>query len=331
MWIRILLLILLIPFFQNCSKPGATVFEDHRLAQEAEIKICLLGDLGMDTPHQKEIAKALDKEECHRIFFLGDLVYPDGIESINDPVLEKNFLSYYTPLLSHSPRLIINLLLGNHDHQGNASAWMDLAQQNQGYFFPYYYYMVDYGGLCMVALDTSFYFYKEKLPEAAEQTIWLTQLHSRLKDCEVKVALTHHPFKGGSHSGSKDWNDSEGSLRAFFETYIIGKFDLLISGHVHLIADDGRDAGTKLLLSGTGGEVRGDGRAGFIVLTWAQDNPKRIGYRLKYVDTVVNVINDDVTGHEEQEASEEEFINKMKLDAPSTFWDRIILWFSRFM
>lgn len=275
-----------------CAKPKATVFEDKRLSQEDEVKFCFLGDLGMDTDHQKAIASAMEREGCQRIFFLGDLVYPAGIQSADDPLLESNFLKYYRPLLEKNPDLIFGLLLGNHDHQGDPKAWIKLYQQEPSFFFPHYYYFVDYGGLCVVALDTSFYYYNERVAEALEQTTWLTKLEPRLKDCDVKVALSHHPFKGGGYSGSKDWEGAQGALKTFLDTYVIGKFDIHLAGHVHILQDDGKDEGTRMLISGTGGENRGDGASGYIVLRWDPSNPKRVGYSLRKVDTITNVYND---------------------------------------
>lgn len=289
---------------QSCSKPKAMVFEDNRLAQENIVKFCLVGDLGRDTPHQQAIADALEREECHRIFFLGDLVYPKGISSKNDPELENKFLKYYLPLVDKDPNLIINLILGNHDHKGDPTAWRDVAKSDERFFFPYYYYMIDYGGLCMLAMDTSFYYYTKLVAEAGEQSAWLLQLQSRLKDCDVKVALTHHPLKGDSYAGSMDWKGATGELKLFLETSIIGKFDMHITGHVHILANDGKDEGTRLLISGAGGEVLGGGRGGYVVLRWEPQNPKRIGYSLRYVDTEVNVYGEDSESPIQQEESE---------------------------
>ena len=281
-------MLLLILVSYSCGKPEATVFEDKRLAEEELVKICLTGDMGKDTPHQKEIAEAMEREGCQRIFMLGDLIYPSGISSASDSELEEKFLSYYQPLIDRNPDLIIGLILGNHDHKSDPSAWLDVSKKYPGFFFPNYYYMVDYGGLCMVALDTSFYYYMDKVKEMAEQTKWMTQLQSRLKDCKVKVALTHHPLKGDYFS---DWKGAEGALKAFLETYIIGKFDVHAAGHVHVVADDGKDEGTRLLISGAGGEVSGGRRPGYIVLTWEPANPKRLGYLIREIDIDVNVFN----------------------------------------
>lgn len=305
--------------FQGCSKPKASVFKDTRLAQEEEVKFCLLGDLGRNTAHQKAMAEALDREDCHRIFFLGDLVYPSGIDSVNDPGLQSKFLDYYLPLLEKNPDLYINLVLGNHDHKGDPAAWRDVAKRHEGFFFPYYYYMIDYGGLCMVAMDTSFYYYTKMVAEAGEQSTWLLKLQPRLKECEVKVALTHHPLKGDSYAGSMDWNGATGGLKAFLEGSVIGKFDLHITGHVHVLVDDGKDEGTRMLISGTGGEILGGGRPGFVILRWEPHNPKRVGYSFRYIDVDVNVFADEPADPVKQEQSDEEpedIINKQGVEEP---------------
>lgn len=310
----LLLLLFILHVINSCAKPKATVFKDYSLRQEEQVKICLIGDLGQGTEFQETIANALNKEKCHRIVMLGDLVYPSGISSTSDTLLEEKFLKYYDPLFEENPDLVYLLMLGNHDHQGEPSAWKSLYKKDSRYFFPNYYYFVDYGGLCLVALDTSFYFYKEKLAEAAEQTQWLNELQPRLKDCDVKVAVSHHPFKGGNYDGSADWKGAEGSLKVFLDSYVIGTFDLHIAGHVHILEDDGKDEGTHMLISGTGGENRGTGRSGFVVLTWDPSNSKRVGYHLKYVDTQVNVFNDTLTPQEEAERHPSEIINKTKLE-----------------
>lgn len=262
------------------------MFEDKRLAQEELVKICLTGDTGKNTPLQQEIAEAMEREGCQRIFILGDVIYNSGIDSANDPELEEKFLKYYLPLLNRNPELEIGIILGNHDHKKDPSAWLNVAKKYPGVFFPNYYYMVDYGGLCLVALDTSFYYYADKVKEMAEQTKWMTQMQSRLKECDVKVALTHHPLKGDYFS---DWKGASGPMKAFLETYIIGKFDVHAAGHVHVTSDDGEDEGTKLLISGSGGEVSGGRKPGYIVLTWEPSNPKRLGYILREIDVEPNV------------------------------------------
>jgi hypothetical protein len=273
-----------------CAKPKATVFIDKRLAQEEVIKICFTGDMGKDTLHQKEIADALKREACHRIFLLGDLVYPSGIDSIKDREFIDKFQAYYEPLLQEDPDLVIGLILGNHDHKGDPTAWADVSKVHEGFFFPNYYYMIDYGGLCLVALDTSFYYYLSDVSEVPQQTAWIQSLRTRLKECKVKVAMTHHPFKGRGLDAEDDWEGASGALKFFLDSYIIGTFDIHIAGHVHVIADDGKDEGTRMLISGAGGEVRADNKPGYIVMNWQSANPKKISYALRFIDVETQVV-----------------------------------------
>jgi predicted phosphodiesterase len=288
-------------FYQACSEPKATVFEDNRLAQEEQVRVCLLGDLGRGTSHQQAMVEALEREECHRIFFLGDLVYPRGIKSLNDPELEERFLKYYLPLVEKNPHLIVNIILGNHDHKEDPAAWKDVSKLYPQFFFPHYYYLIDYGGLCFVAMDTSFYYYTKLVKEMVEQTNWLNKMQSRIKKCDVKIAVSHHPLKGGGLPGSKGWKGASGPLKVFLKTYVIGKMDMHIAGHVHILRDEGKDEGTRLLISGTGGENLGEEKPGFVVLNWSPLNPKAVSYYFRRLDTDVNVFQDEVQSREEQE------------------------------
>lgn len=298
--------------FFSCSGPKQTVFEDKSLLHEENVKFCFSGDMGKDTEHQKTIAKAMNEENCHRIFFLGDLVYPKGIESVNHEDFQKKFLYYYEPLLDENPNLIINILLGNHDHKGKPDAWKKISSINERFFFPGYYYMIDYGGICFVALDTSFYYYLNQVTETAQQTAWIQKLQPRLKECEVKIALTHHPFKGRGLDRYDDWEGTSGALKVFLDTYVIGNFDIHLAGHVHLIADDGRDEGTRMLISGAGGETRGDNKAGYIVLNWQPKNKKRISYTLREVDIETTVIDESL--QEMEDYDNEYIINKSAVE-----------------
>jgi hypothetical protein len=311
----------------SCARPEALVFEDKIESQE-EIKICMIGDMGMGNKFQQEMAYALENEACDRIYFLGDLVYPKGIKSVDDPELEEKFLSYYSSLFEKNPDLKINLLLGNHDHAGDPSAWKDVDKKYKGYFFPNYFYMVDYGGLCIVALDSSFYYYGDKVAETGKQTLWLSRMQSRLKKCKVKVAVTHHPFKGGGlTAGEDDWEGASGALKAFLDTYVIGNFDIHVAGHVHTVADDGKDEGTRMLVSGAGAEAQGPTLPGYVVLKWNPSNPKSIGYRIEHVN--LEIVDAGETPQEQQDHHEmhayEKLIPKTRVEETwyTKIWDMI--------
>lgn len=307
----------------SCAKPKATVFLDKSMEEQENVKFCFTGDMGTASETQAAMAEAIKGEECDRLFLLGDLVYPKGIKSIDDEEFKTKFLDFYLPLLEENPNLIINLVLGNHDHKGKPEAWKRVGEVHERLFFPNYYYMMDYGGLCVAAFDTSFYYYLNSVSELADQTAWMQGLQSRLKDCKVKVALSHHPFKGGGIASEDDWEGSSGALKAFLDRYVIGVFDVHIAGHVHIVAYDGKDEGTTMLISGAGGEVRGKDKPGFVVLNWQPGNPRRLGYVIKHVDVTPGVFDD--TQYEEAEGEAEHVINKTHVEdnVLSRFWGRM--------
>lgn len=330
--LSILLLISL--FIVSCAKPKGGVYKDSALSEEENVKFCFTGDMGKDTPHQEAIAEALKREECHRIFFLGDLVYPDGIDSINDEEFTGKFLAYYEPLLQENPNLKINLVLGNHDHKGKPEAWKRVSQINERFFFPDYYYMLDYGGLCFVALDTSLYYYLSDVSETTAQTTWIQALQKRLKeDCDVKVAVTHHPFKTVGYDAADDWEGSSGALKTFLDTYVIGVFDIHLAGHVHVVVDDGVDEGTRMLTSGAGGEVRSNNRPGYIVLNWQPDNPKRVSYNIKYVDVEPTVVDETSDAQMQEENPYDHIIRRHAVEggAVLNLWGKIKAFIEQFL
>jgi 3',5'-cyclic AMP phosphodiesterase CpdA len=169
-----------------------------------------------------------------------------------------------------------------------------------------------------VALDTSFYYYLSEVGEITEQTRFIQGLQSRLKDCDVKVAVTHHPFIGRGYDAEDDWEGSSGALKAFLDTYVIGVFDIHLAGHVHVVVDDGKNEGTRMLISGAGGETRAGNRAGYIILNWQPSNPKRIGYQIKYLDTQTVVADESSTDGRQEEVehgSKDEIIRRSYVEA----------------
>lgn len=175
----------------------------------------------------------------------------------------------------------------------------------------------------MVALDTSFYYYLSEVSETTEQTRFIQELQKRLKDCDVTVAMTHHPFKGTGYDSEDEWEGSTGALKVFLDTYVAGTFDIQISGYVHVVVDDGKDEGTRMLISGAGGETRAGNPAGFIVLNWQPKNPKRIGYQIRYIDTETTIVDETfVNDRQEQEEGYSEIVPKkhVELNIFMRFW-----------
>jgi tartrate-resistant acid phosphatase type 5 len=274
---------LFILLISSCANRRNSIIQEE--VSDEVVKLCLLGDLGHDSPIQKKVADALLQEDCSRIYFLGDLIYPDGITDANDPELEEKFLSYYRPLYKKNPDLQISLMLGNHDYAGDTEAWFKVANENKNIFFPSYYYLEKLSGICMLVLDTNLYVYGEYVLPAIKQMSWLENIENELEECDITVAMAHHPYDGSDYKES--WEGARGVMKEFLDRWVIGQVDMYIAGHLHILKDDGEKEGTRLLISGAGGEVQNKKDSpGYVVLTYNPQAPNKLLYSLRKIQMI---------------------------------------------
>lgn len=236
---------------------------------EGKVKFCFIGDSGFGSKQQAQVAKALVKEGCHSVHHVGDIIYPDGFSSIDDPLFENNFMRFYQPVMEGPNKPHFYLIMGNHDYQGDVKVWKKISKQYPQIFFPDPYYFVDMQGICFVHLDTNLLKYGVYFIQAIKQMAWLSGLEDELKNCQTTVALTHHPYQSRGHHGK-----ATGTVKWFLSSRIIGKFDYLISGHDHILSDEGREEGTHMLISGAAGDVDSGEDIGFIILEAQVENGK---------------------------------------------------------
>lgn len=223
---------------------------------ETTTKLCFIGDVGVDSKTQEKVSEALKNEGCHWVHFLGDLVYPNGITSPKDPQFHQKFWKYYQEL----PQMF--LILGNHDYRQDYHHWTKLSEKHPNLFFPNPYYLIKDKNICIVHLDTNYYKLFIHFAQASKQTSWLENLHPKMQSCKVKIALTHAPFK----SRGKKHGEATGLVKDFLQEQIIGKFDYLISGHEHILSDEGVLKGTRMIISGAGGTPDLGEAAGYYVM-----------------------------------------------------------------
>ena len=209
--------------------------------------ICVIGDSGTGDNNALAVASALESMDCNQIRILGDIVYPSGIASAEDPLLQQNLLKPYQYFLKNN--IPIFLILGNHDHKQNSAAWLKVAEQYPALKFPNFYYAEDWGEVCFVNLDTSYYEKVYFVHERQPQTLWLRKTLEKLANsCKFSIGTGHHPYRSSGSHGDASW-----LLSVFFEDELIGKIDLYLSGHDHHLSDEGTANGTRLLISGAGG------------------------------------------------------------------------------
>ena len=206
------------------------------------------------------MAELLRKEKCHSIHFTGDIIYDKGLKNRHDKKFFSKFWDHYGPLTEIDHRPTLYVVLGNHDHEGSVEAWVELSQKHPKLFFPSPYYLVKMNDVCLTHFDSRFW---TNYLMRYNQKTWMKEIKGKdLKDCSIKIAVGHHPYNS---SGVKHSN-STGLMRKTLKDTVLGVYDFYISGHEHLLSDEGIKNGTHLLISGAGGR-RDDGyNGGFLVM-----------------------------------------------------------------
>ena len=72
------------------------------LNQEVSLQnltFCFVGDTGNITQVQQDVSDALFKSDCSSIWHTGDIIYPSGINSADDPEFENQLAESYTPVV----------------------------------------------------------------------------------------------------------------------------------------------------------------------------------------------------------------------------------------
>ena len=206
---------------------------------------CFVGDAGEANPTQTIVVKALANSDCSLVWHLGDITQL-GVQSIDDPELQDSFLKPFQPFLE--TEIPLYLTVGNHDYKGDPSVYLEVAKNYPSIFHPSNFYTKTFGELCFFALDTTifdklYYFYKR-----GNQIRWLEEEVRKLKDkCNFSIAVAHHPLYS---SGDRDRANPQ--LAIFLESNVFGIFDIYITGHNHVLADEGDHKNTLQLISATG-------------------------------------------------------------------------------
>ena len=205
-------------------------------------RICAIGDGGWGNTPSLAVGQALVTLQCDQVRYLGDMVYPDGIHSADDPLLKSRFLTPMKPALDAG--IPIYLVLGNHDWKRNGQAWLEVAQRHALVHFPHYYYAEQWPDACAFSLETTWF---EKWYYIRRQGRWLEQAQNTAREhgCRFSLAFAHHPlFSTGSHGEAGEM------INLLLKPKLLGRLDLLLGGHDHILSDEGEYQGTRQLVSG---------------------------------------------------------------------------------
>ena len=221
------------------------LFLSKSLLSDEENIYCFVGDAGEANPTQSMVVNALANSDCSMVWHLGDITQL-GVQSIDDPELKESFLIPFKPFIDTN--IPFYLTVGNHDYKGDPGVYLEVAKSYPSIFHPSNFYTKRFGELCFFALDTTifdklYYFYKR-----GNQIRWLKEEMERMKDeCNFSIVVAHHPLFS---SGDRDRANPQ--LAIFLENYVFGSFDIYITGHNHVLADEGDHKETRQLISATG-------------------------------------------------------------------------------
>lgn len=215
-------------------------------------RFLIFGDSGDANADQLRIGDAMAgfcvKQGCEFAVHTGDIVYPEGIATPDDPLLLSNFERPYAKL-----NVPIYLSLGNHEHYGNpdafVAAWADGGPGRSRALvdarLPARTYTFVHNGIRFVVLDTSV------LDEA--QGRWMDDIVARSRAAGERwlVAVGHHPFRSSGMHGH-----AQGPTLAWMEEHFCDNIDVYISGHDHNKEVLAPHCGVHQVISGAAAYVR---------------------------------------------------------------------------
>jgi len=227
-------------------------------AESSAVRFAALGDAGRGDAKQQRVARGVihtcAERGCDAIVLLGDLLYPHGMESDDDPRAEEWIAAPYAP--AGAPLLLV---LGNHDYgRGRDSAAarrvLRWAKHRPGVVLPANVWDLPAGLVHFFGLDTNAAFQFGDAP----QREWLARVLDE-SEAPWKVVLGHHPFRSDGEHGNAGWYEgwsgvpiaSGAGLLRLFEGALCDRADLYLAGHDHnrqLLAQCGVD----LIVSGAG-------------------------------------------------------------------------------
>ena len=254
-------MILVVLLFTTVSSTIAVNFDD-----SSETGIILIGDTGKDNDGQLNVSNSIQNfcatEKCDLGLMAGDNVYPAGLTSPTDKIMERLFDFYYNPL--NIPFLIA---LGNHDYGKFSNDWkrgawqLKHAEKNPAFQIPNYYYIHETKDAVIAVIDTSRLMWRK---DTFAQRDMLAEAYGRAKSQNKwYFVMGHHPYlSNGKHGNAGNYERlrtpyfiSGTNVQKFIERHVCDKAHFYFAGHEHsLQVIDGNVKGcnTQLIVSGTG-------------------------------------------------------------------------------
>lgn len=288
------------------DKPDPTPVDETVVYPPANTKVSFIaiGDTGTGKDGQYKVAAAMkeicEQRGCDFAIGMGDNIYEDGVDGVNDIQFEMKFEEPYKDI--HFP---FYMSLGNHDNTwifGGDGADNDRGELQVDYHYrtdrmsnkwqmPSRYYQFNAptsGGTPLVTFfsmdtnptasagDPSNEYNKDDYSE--KQGKWLKDGFKASK-APWKIAYGHHPYiSNGTHGNAGRYDGLVGQgkyYRDMVEENVCGNADVVFTGHDHdlqWLKETDSCPGTFHILTGAGAKTRGFGDDDRNAVYWQQDN-----------------------------------------------------------
>jgi hypothetical protein len=119
-------------------------------------KICIIGDTGTGNKIQNMMAQELLKEGCGQVRIVGDIIYPNGLKSVDDKQFLTKFFNPFENIINSAQKPKFHIITGNHDYKGDKAVWTKLQKKHKFIFSPKMYFAEKYpGNICFFNLDST--------------------------------------------------------------------------------------------------------------------------------------------------------------------------------
>lgn len=227
------------------------------------VRFVAIGDVGKGNSGQKAIAAAMGKKcaesGCDFGILLGDNIYDNGANSVDDPQFEEKFEKIYGEL-----DMPFYVSLGNHDYGGNGAGFefnkamvqVNYTNKSKYWRMPAKHYRFTQGPAEFFALDTNEAMFNQSKDQESSVGAWIA-----LSSSKWRIAFGHHPYRSNGPHGNAGKYEGFGGIpivsgqgvKDMLDSEICGKVDVYLSGHDHsrqYLTDTCN--GTELIVSGAG-------------------------------------------------------------------------------
>lgn len=197
---------------------------------EPALRFVAVGDTGTGQEPEYLVAQAIGEkcaaDGCDFILILGDLVYPEGVTSVDDPDWKPKVEDPYESL-----GIPIRPVLGNHDYGENGddferARWVvERSDVDPLWHMPAAHYRVDGDLATLAVLDTNLLIFDLDSAMNAQGS-FASSAFAEARGW--KISAGHHPYRSNGDHG-----DAIGNVKTFYESSICGTADLILSAHDH--------------------------------------------------------------------------------------------------